>query len=164
MNAYDFETELANKISSYYDVEVMYSKREPYTLYRARDLGVLSGIMDIETFIRGYDNTEKEEFYGNKGCASFLTYTGLCSLASSTKKQPVITDLEIENYKLQLSMNKGLQQKNMVENAEVSYLLQKVEDLTRENSFFEKMAEELIEKIEQLKKLNSRNEWQDLVI
>ena len=164
MTTREQEVEIARKFMDKYDCCTMVHDYIPYTLYKLSDIAIIAGIIDIDSVIDKYDSTEQLEFWGSKEDATFLTYKGLCRLASSTiiKNENNNYELEIENIKSQLQPDNNIISSN-------SSLLIKNELLEERNKFLEKMINEMLEIFNsmQLKiqiQIDSKNHWRKLLI
>ena len=84
MTTKEQELEIVRKFMDKYDCQTIINNYIPYTLYKLSDIAIIAGIIDIDSVIWKYDSTEQQEYWGSQGDAIFLTYKGLCRLASST--------------------------------------------------------------------------------
>ena len=165
MTTKEQELEVVRKFIDEYNCETIINDYEPYTLYKESDIAIIAGIIDIDSVIWRYNSTEKLEYVGSDGCATFLTYKGLCRLASST----IIEDknnykLEIENIKAQLQPDNN--NNNIISSN--SSLLIKNELLEERNKFLEKMVNEMLEIFNSMQsaiqiEIESKNQWRKLL-
>ena len=163
MTTKEQELEIVRKFMDKYDCQTIINNYIPYTLYKLSDIAIIAGIIDIDSVIYKYDSTEQQEYWGSQGDATFLTYKGLCRLASSTIIENENNyELEIENIKSQLQPDNNILSSN-------SDLLIKNELLEERNKFLEKMINEMLEIFNsmQLKiqiQIDSKNHWRKLLI
>ena len=163
MTTKEQELEVVRKFMDEYDCQTIINNYIPYTLYKLSDIAIIAGIIDIDSVIYKYDSTEQQEYWGSKEDATFLTYKGLCRLASSTIIENENNyELEIENIKSQLQPDNNIISSN-------SGLLIKNDLLEERNKFLEKMINEMLEIFNsmQLKiqiQIDSKNHWRKLLI
>ena len=163
MTTKEQELEVVRKFMDEYDCQTIINNYIPYTLYKLSDIAIIAGIIDIDSVIDKYDSTEQLEFWGSKEDATFLTYKGLCRLASSTIIENENNyELEIENIKSQLQPDNNILSSN-------SDLLIKNELLEERNKFLEKMINEMLEIFNSMKskiqiEIESKNHWRKLLI
>ena len=78
MTTKEQETLFANKIKQNYCCDIIINDFEPYTLYKAGNIGIILNMVNIRTSIQNMDDTEKRIIIcktkgGNQKCL-FLTY------------------------------------------------------------------------------------------
>ena len=162
MTTEEQELEVVRKFMDKYDCQIIINNYIPYTLYKLSDIAIIAGIIDIDSVIWKYDSTEQQEYWGSQGDAIFLTYKGLCRLASSTIIENENNyELEIENIKSQLQPDNNIISSN-------SSLLIKNELLEERNKFLEKMINEMLEIFNSMKskiqiEIESKNQWRKLL-
>ena len=163
MTTEEQELEVVRKFMDKYDCLTIINNYIPYTLYKLSDIAIIAGIIDIDSVIWKYDRTEQQEYVGSEGYTTFLTYKGLCRLASSIIIENENNyELEIENIKSQLQPDNN----NIISSN--SDLLIKNDLLEERNKFLEKMINEMLEIFNsmQLKiqiQIDSKNHWRKLL-
>lgn len=92
----EFQIEVVQKIQEHYECKIIMNDVEPYCLICISDIGKILGFKSIRTILHSnkelYSNTIKIKAKTNGGeqTISFMTYNGLHSLLSKSRKPSVI--------------------------------------------------------------------------